>query len=263
MAHVLRELVVRALRGAGVALERAGSVCVYLAVGVMRRETLERHIRGDWQHFGIQQSEHEIASGLFPWERDFYAPFLRPGDRILVVGCGSGRDLIALRQMGHQVAGLDPVAECVALTRERLAARGLDATLYTGRIETLTLPQRFDVFIFSWFCYGYIPQRRTRMDILRKAKEHLLPGGRILITYIPRDPPPRRLPVRLARLAARLTGSDWRPEDGDLVYARHDVPFVHFEHRFLPGEIETEARDAGLRVAFHDAAGDGNLVLTA
>ena len=263
MAGKLRGLLVGALCGVAVTLERAGTVCIYAAAGLMRRETLERHICGDWHQFGVRQSEREIASGLFDWEREFFAPFLKAGDAILVVGCGSGRDLIALRQLGYQADGLDPVPECVALTRERLAKLGLGADVYTDRIETLALPRRFDVFMFSWFCYGYIPRRRTRIEILRKVKEHLLSDGRILISYIPCDPPPRPILARLARLVARLSGSDWRPEDRDFFLARHDAPLVHYEHRFFPDEIEAEAREAGLRVAFHARPVDGTLVLTA
>ena len=93
-------------------------------------------------------------------------------------------------------------------------------------------------------------------------KEHLLLDGRILISYIPCDHPPRPLLARLARLVSRLGGSDWRPEDRDVVRARHDGPFIHYEHRFLADEIAAEAAEAGLTVVFHDADG-GRLVLGA
>jgi len=258
-----RGFFVETLRSLGLTLERAGTVSVYVAAGAMRLAMLERHIRDDWGLFGAQQPEQDISSGLFPWEREFYAPFLQTGDTILVVGCGGGRDLLSLREMGYRADGIDPSPECVAQARARLAARGVDAGLFVGRIETFPLPRRFDIFVFSWFCYSYIPQRRTRIEVLRRVKDHLRPDGRILITYLRRDPAPRRLPVQLARLASRLSGSDWRPEYGDVVSARHDAPVVHYEHRFAADEIEAEAEAAGLSMKFHEHAGNGNLVLTA
>lgn len=69
--------------------------------------------------------------------------------------------------------------------------------------------------------------------------------------------------MQLAQLASRLSGSDWRPEYGDVVAARLDAPVVHYQHRFADDEIEAEAEAAGLSVKFHERAGDVSLVLTA
>jgi hypothetical protein len=83
----------------------------------------------------------------------------------------------------------------------------------------------------------------------------------VLISYIRAEPAPRRSLWRLARAAASLTRSDWRPEYGDVFAARAHNGRIHYEHRFTAAEIEAEAAEAGLTVAFHDDVGDGNLVL--
>jgi hypothetical protein len=62
---------------------------------------------------------------------------------------------------------------------------------------------------------------------------------------------------------ARLSGSDWRPEYGDILFlASRGKRFDHFEHRFPPGEFEREARAAGAALLFHDP-GDATAVLVA
>ncbi len=99
--------------------------------------------------------------------------------------------------------------------------------------------------------------------MLGKLRDRLTPDGRILISYILADPPPRPALWRLAALAARLSRSDWRPEYGDVFVARHEIGRIHFEHRFTPQEIEAEAHAAGLRVAFHAQTSDGRLALVA
>ena len=96
-----------------------------------------------------------------------------------------------------------------------------------------------------------------------QLRDRLAPEGRILISYILADPPPRRALWRLATLAARVSRSDWRPEYGDVFVARHEIGCIHFEHRFTPQEIEAEAHAAGLRVAFHAQTSDGSLALVA
>ena len=257
----VRDLVTAPLAGLALVLARASTVATYAAAGTLTLEGLHAHAQRDWRDFGVGQSDQDIASGFFPWEQDFYLPFLKPGDRILVVGCGSGRDLLPLLELGYRAAGLDPVPQLTALAARRLAERGLRAELITAPIETAALDARFDVFLFSWFCYSYIPTRARRVGALGKVRALLPPDGRVLISYIRAQPAPRRSLWRLARAAAWATRSDWRPEYGDVFAARHDNRCIHYEHRFEPAEIEAEAAAAGLTVAFHDTDGDGNLVL--
>ena len=257
----VRGLLTRPLSALALVLARASTVATYAAAGTLTLDALDRHARRDWRDFGLGQTDQDIAAGLFPWEQDFCLPFLKPGDRILVVGCGSGRDLLALLERGYRASGLDPVPQCLAVAGRRLAERGLRAELIAAPIETARLEPRFDVFLFSWFCYSYIPERARRVSVLAKVRALLPPDGRVLISYIRAEPAPRRSLWRLARGTAWATRSDWRPEYGDVFVARHDNRCLHYEHRFQPAEIESEATAAGLTVAFHDHAGDGNLVL--
>lgn len=242
-------------------LDRGVTVATFAAAGLLRFETLGRHMAENWRHFGATQAEPDVAAGLFNWERQFYGPFLAAGHRVLVVGCGSGRDLLALLEQGCRAEGLEPVAACADMARARLAARGLVAPVHTADIATARLTGRYDVVIFSWLCYSYIPQRARRVAVLRTVRAHLAPEGRVLVSYVLAQPAPRRAPWRLARLAAQLSRADWRPEYGDVFIARPDTGCIHFEHRFAPAEIEAEARAAGLAVSRHEQGSDGNLAL--
>ena len=248
------------LWGAGRALELAGRASMCLAAGTLRLHDLRGAIANTWEDFG--RSEDAILSGLMHWEQALCDRFLKLEDRILVVGCGTGRDLIALLKLGYRAEGLDVARGAVAVARRMLEREGLAAELYTGAIEAVALPGSFDAFIFSWFCYGYIPQADTRIGVLRKVKAHLNPGGRILISYIPAERPPRVLPIRLTRLVARLTRSDWHPELGDVIGAADgNRRVIHYEHQFWQGELENEARAAGLTVVFHEPREEGTAVL--
>jgi SAM-dependent methyltransferase len=259
----VRRLLVASLVGLARTLERGATVSTFVAAGLLRFDGLGRHMQENWRHFGLSQAEPDLAAGLFGWEERFYGPFLAAGARVLVVGCGVGRDLVALLERGYRAEGLEPVAVCAAMARERVAGRGLASEIQTGDVVTAELAGAYDVVIFSWFCYSYIPLRARRIAVLRKVTTHLAGGGRILISYLLASPPPRRLPWRLARLASQLSGADWRPEHGDMFLARPDTRTIHYEHHFQPAEIEAEARAAGLDVAFHDNTADGNLALVA
>ena len=250
------------LAGAARALERAGHASMHLAAGTLRLEELRRAIANAWEDFG--RSEDAILSGLMPWERTLYDRFLKLEDRILVVGCGSGRDLIALLKLGYRAEGLDVAPSAIALARKMLDREGLHAELSMEAIEAAVLAGSFDAFIFSWFSYGYIPQADTRIGVLRKVKAHLNPGGRVLLSYVLAGRPPRSLPIGLTRLVARLTRSDWQPEPGDVIGpAAGARQVIHYQHEFSEGELETEARAAGLTVVFHERRNVGTAVLMA
>lgn len=244
-------------------LDRAATVALYAAAGTARLEDLHRDIQREWQDAAALELDLWVQTGLMGWEQDFYPRFLRLGDRILVVGCGSGRDLVALLNLGYRAEGLDVGPECIARARQVLDQRGLVAPLYTDAIETVELAGSFDVFIFSWFCYSYIPQSERRIRMLQRVKDHLNPGGRILISYQFVPIPPHHLPIRLAQCVARLTGSDWRPEYGDMLQPSwRERRFAHYEHFFQQGELEAEAQAAGLRVVFHEREREATAALT-
>lgn len=257
----MRRFLVASLVAVARTLDRGVTACACVAAGLLRLDALARHTGENWRHFGTTQTESDIAAGLFHWEQNFYGRFLRAGERVLVVGCGSGRDLLPLLQQGYRAEGLEPVAVCADLARERLARRGLTAPVHTADIATAVLAGHFEAVIFSWLCYSYIPTRARRIAVLRKVRAHLAAEGRVLVSYVLAQPPPRRLPWRLARLASQLSRSDWRPEYGDVFAARPDTRCIHFEHQFGPAEIEAEARAAGFDVLFHEQGSDGNLAL--
>ena len=249
------------LWGAARALDLAERAAMYLAAGTLRIHDVREGIARRWDDFG--RSETGIFSGLMPWESAVYRRFLKPEDHVLVIGCGTGRDVIALLNLGHRVDGLDASAGAIELARRMLEREHLAADLYTGSIEAVALARSFDAVTFSWFCYSYIPQAVTRIAVLRKVKTHLNPGGRVFISYVPADSPRRLRPIRLTQLVARLTRSDWHPEPGDVIgAATGDRRAIHYEHQFSDGELEREAHAAGFTVAFHERTDVGMAVLT-
>src|SRR2546426_5166449 len=231
----------------------------YATAGALTTQELGRASAGRWSDFGM--NEAYVLSGLFMWEENFYGRFLKREDHILIVGSGSGRDLIGLRRAGYRADGLEPSAKAVALARTMLTKAGVEADFHVGWIETTPITDKYDVFIFSWYCYSYICDRATRIGALRAATRHLAPGGRIILSYTVTEPVTRYLPRGVAERVGRLTGTDWRPLPTDIIMFEHGG--LHFEHQFLPGEIEYEVASVGLRIAAHQVGADGLIMLMA
>lgn len=232
-------------------LQQAANACLYLAAGLLRQDDLKAASQARWRQFNT--SADDVDAGLEMWERRLYGNLLRPSDRVLLVGCGAGRDLIALRKLGCDVTGLEQTPELVELGREHLVRHGVTATLLTGFVETFDFDGSYDAVIFSSGCYSCLCQSASRVAALARIKARLSPDGRVIISYpmlVRRSP----WSVRLTRIGARLGRADWRPESGDSFSRDHPAPrILRYQHLFNPGEVARECAAAGLRVILDEA----------
>jgi SAM-dependent methyltransferase len=237
----------------GRVFERAARVCKSLAASTLRMRDLRSDTEEKWGRFYALDAD--IDRGLFPWEEHLIDRFAKAGDRILVVGSGSGRDLIALSAKGYDVCGVDPAAAAVDIARDACSRRGIHATNIHGYYEDVAVPAPFDVIIFSNLCYGCIPETERRIHVLRKAKGELSAGGRVLVSCAGNPQRRRSRLLEVVKLGTRMIGSDWHPEDGDIIEPMPGgTPRFHYEHIFAPGEMEVEAGAAGLRVIYRNAS---------
>lgn len=232
--------------------EMASRAFLFLGIGVLNRSDVNELSRRSWSAFA--QTDDEARSGFTLWEEATFRQFVKAGQRLCIVGCGSGRDLLPFVREGHDVVGIEPSPAPAAMLRRILHDANLSATVIEARVEDAVLPGLFDVVLFSLNCYSYIHGSAARVAVLRKLEEHLASDGRIFLTYPRRRGRWVNRSARLASLTARLTRSDWRLEPYDFVQ-RIDVAgepgAAICEHFFLPEEIEREAERSGLRVLVH------------
>ena len=109
----------------------------------------------------------------------------------LDVGCGAGDLLVALREDGWRVQGLEPSPRGAEQARQM---HGLDVA--TGRFETVDLPAgAYDVVIFS----GVLEHLHDPLGALRRARALLAPGGSVAVLFLPMLDSPE----------ARIFGARW------------------------------------------------------
>jgi ubiquinone/menaquinone biosynthesis C-methylase UbiE len=108
---------------------------------------------------------------------------LKPGERLLDVGCGTGGVTIPAKKgvgLGGPVSGIDPSPEMIEVARRKAESAGLNIDFRIGVIESLPYEDgSFDIVTSSLMMH-HLPsdvQQKGLAEIYRVLK----PGGRIFI----------------------------------------------------------------------------------
>jgi ubiquinone/menaquinone biosynthesis C-methylase UbiE len=245
---------------------RLGGLLVLMA----RLERLRRPLfpplfmGGDQELFGQLTAAYDVEAeitgretALVPEEQALIERHLRPGGRLLDLGCGAGREAIGFARAGLEVVGIDVAPAMIALARERARAERLAIELAVGEALTWPAPVApFDAIYFSPGIYSHIPGRARRVRTLVRLRQLLTPDGFIVVGLILSPPLPLLSRTRLVdwlRRVGRAAGVRRLAEPGDYYYRGHAVRRTPVSYRYMHrfrdrGEAEAELAEAGLAV---------------
>jgi SAM-dependent methyltransferase len=169
-----------------------------------------------------------------PWaqrtdaEVDRLLMMLKPpgGERVLDLGCGTGRHALELKRRGFSVVGVDLVAENVEVARKAAAARSLDVEFIQADLRDLQLDAEFDVVLsLNDGAIGYFTSDAENLRIFEVISRSLSDSGRHL-AQIPNILYAERLLPAKSRIegaeAIELVDHNWngetRCQEGTITY---------------------------------------------
>jgi SAM-dependent methyltransferase len=140
--------------------------------------------RGLWDYLqdpGIARDYDAGLAGspLCEVDQAFVERHCPPGGRLLDLGCGTGRLLLALARRGRRVVGVDLSAPMLGVARARAAAAGLAVALLRANIVgPLGLaPGSFDCAACLFSTLGMVRGAGCRRRVAEQAYDALRPGG--------------------------------------------------------------------------------------
>jgi SAM-dependent methyltransferase len=144
--------------------------------------------RGLWDYLHSPQvargyDAYLQGSSLFSVDLAFALDRLMPPGRLLDLGCGTGRLLLAAAAAGHRPLGVDLSAEMLAVARDKARAAGAAIDLLQANLTDLScLPSRsFDHAACLFSTLGMVIGEAPRRRAVAEAFRVLRPGGRFVL----------------------------------------------------------------------------------
>lgn len=100
---------------------------------------------------------------------------------VLDVGCGTGRLLVPLADLGWSVTGLEPRAEYLARSKRAVSGREATIELRHGGFLDIADESRFDAVIAVSDPFWYILSEAQRIEALGRVRTALKAGGIVLL----------------------------------------------------------------------------------
>jgi len=123
------------------------------------------------------------GEGLTPFEAALIRDAFTPGQRILDVGCGGGRETVPLARLGLRVVAMDLIPAMVEAARSYAARQGVSVQTLVGDLVSLPFgDQSFDGVVMLGQVISFVPGRATRVAALRLLQGILRPGALLIMS---------------------------------------------------------------------------------
>ena len=226
-------------------------------LGLLNRDLLHQVDRTYYDNQKFYRNEDYNRKGLFDWEKPVIQQYFSRCKKILVIGAGGGREVLALGRLGYEVDGYECNPLLVEAAQKIISCENLNTQVNVQFFPRDGCPDgeiNYDGAIVGWSAYMLIQGRETRVAFLKALRKRLLPNSPVLLSFFHRKRESRsyKLTFWIANLFRRLKLQE-RIELGDDL-----VP--NFVHNFSKEEVDSELREGGFSMIVYNDRPYGHAV---
>src|SRR5262249_55884327 len=144
--------------------------------------------RGLWDYLHSPEiarryDEQLAGSAMFVADQQFAERHFHAPGRLLDLGCGTGRTLVAFARRGFWTVGVDLSETMLKVTSEKAAAAGLKVQLVKANLVELEglADQSFDYICCLFSTLGMVAGAPQRRRVIEHVYRLLRPGGKFVL----------------------------------------------------------------------------------
>jgi len=130
----------------------------------------------------IAPEHYDVAYGWWTADIPFYVELAKGANGpVLEVACGTGRVHLPLLQAGVDADGFDLHPGFLDVLRLKAAASGIEPRVTQADMRDFTLPRRYALIAIPFRAFLHNLTIEDELRTLRCCREHLEPGGRLVL----------------------------------------------------------------------------------
>jgi SAM-dependent methyltransferase len=153
------------------------------------RDLIELNNRQYSKAYVAENWDKSADNGLSASEERFCRDYGFAGGLALVIGCGPGREAIALAKSGFKVTALDSSVPMIDAAARNIGEAKLKVELLTLNLYELNrINSTFDL-VFLGVNFGMVPTKELRCKVLVSIRKILKPTGAVYLSFALCSPP--------------------------------------------------------------------------
>ncbi len=141
-------------------------------------------VRSVWNERSASWDEMSEANAVAPdrvteLDRVLSALSIKPGDKLLDAGCGTGQYALAFAERGLKVTAIDLAPDMIARAKTHAAERNLHLTFRVESVDAISDPLAIYDAIHARVVLQFVPSIPAALAELRRV---LKPGGRMRVS---------------------------------------------------------------------------------
>ena len=140
------------------------------------------NLNDGWNSLAAEMLYACMHDGAPEKELSFYEKRIRENEGpALDQACGTGRHLFPLLKRGLEVHGADSSEDAIKFAHMKADELGVQPKLFHQRMEEMDLPYKYGTIYITNGTFQVFYNRETAVNVLLRIRDHLFPGGEILI----------------------------------------------------------------------------------